>query len=204
MWGLPASPPGARRHAETRGRHRKARFPFRSSPASWRRAVTFRDTARRGSRPRSARPAQAAHPSPVSGHRQVRQRDHPAGPPAARGVSDHRCECARPRRAPCAGRASGGLGAESSPRRLDLVAGVERVWALGDPAARSCGRSAAVPDRPVAVLSPPPSPRPAAEPGLSAVPQPGGQAAVFGGGGEKRPPSPCGGFLGVPVSAAGP
>ena len=30
---------------------------------------------------------------PVSGHRQVRQRDHPAGPPAACGVSDHRCEC---------------------------------------------------------------------------------------------------------------
>lgn len=30
---------------------------------------------------------------PVSGHRQVRQRDHPAGPPPARGVSDHRCKC---------------------------------------------------------------------------------------------------------------
>lgn len=30
---------------------------------------------------------------PVLGHRQVRQRDHPAGPPPARGVSDHRCKC---------------------------------------------------------------------------------------------------------------
>lgn len=30
---------------------------------------------------------------PLSGHRQVWQRDHPAGPPPARGVSDHRCKC---------------------------------------------------------------------------------------------------------------
>lgn len=63
----------------------------------------------------------------VSGHRQVWQRDHPAGPPPARGVPDHRCECVSPPHPASAH--SGGRGCSRCPCEgaLQLDSGLRLV-----------------------------------------------------------------------------